>query len=54
MEIDDYFDIFGPSGHASMMYPGDLAGGAENVANCRCWVRYTNERPSNLKPYGTI
>ena len=33
VEIDDFFDIFGPTGHASMMYPGDLNGGAENVAN---------------------
>lgn len=54
VEIDDFFDIFGPTGHASMMYPGDLNGGAENVANCRCWLYYTNIAPSNLKPRGTI
>lgn len=51
--IDDYFDIYG-SVHAQMMYPGDLYGGAENVANCRCWLRYTNVAPNNLKPKGTI
>lgn len=54
VEIDDFFDIFGPRGHAQMMYPGDLNGGAENVANCRCWLYYTNTAPSNLKPRGTI
>ena len=54
VEIDDFFDIFGPTGHASMMYPGDLNGGAENVANCKCWLYYTNIAPSNLKPRGTI
>ena len=31
------------------MYPGDLNGVAENVANCRCWLRYTNSKPSNLR-----
>lgn len=46
--IDDYFIITG-SYRTEMMYPGDLAGGAENVANCRCWLRYTNRTPSNLK-----
>lgn len=51
--IDDYFDIYG-SYHAQMMYPGDLNGGAENVANCRCWIQYTNTPPSNLKTKGTI
>ncbi|WP_407413791.1 hypothetical protein [Methanobrevibacter sp.] len=30
------------------MYPGDLYAGAENVANCRCWLRYTNRRPKGL------
>lgn len=54
VEIDDYFDIYGPTGHAMMMYPGDLEGGAENVANCRCWLHYTNIAPTNLKPRGTI
>lgn len=54
VEIDDFFDIFGPTGHASMMYPGDLNGGAENVANCKCWLYYTNIAPSNLKKKGTI
>ena len=54
VEIDDFFDIFGPKDHAQMMYPGDMNGGAENVANCRCWLRYTNIAPSNLKPRGTI
>lgn len=46
--IDEYFEIFGPSGKALAMYPGDLGSGAENVANCRCWLRYTNNRPSGL------
>lgn len=46
--IDEYFDIYG-SYPAELMYPGDLNGGAENVANCRCWLRYTNRVPSNLK-----
>lgn len=46
--IDEYFDIYG-SYHAELMYPGDLNGGAENVANCKCWLRYTNRTPSNLK-----
>lgn len=50
--IDEPFDIFG-SYHAEMMYPGDLNGGAENVANCRCWLRYTNNRPSNLRRKGS-
>ena len=54
VEIDDFFDIFGPRGHARMMYPGDLNGGAENVANCKCWLHYTNIAPSNLKKKGTI
>ena len=46
--IDEYFEIYGPSGKALAMYPGDLGSGAENVANCRCWLRYTNNRPSGL------
>ncbi|SFL65786.1 ADP-ribosyltransferase exoenzyme [Methanobrevibacter olleyae] len=37
-----------------MLYPGDLEGGAENVANCRCWLQFTNITPSNLKTRGTI
>lgn len=45
--IDEYFDIYG-SYHAQAMYPGDLYAGAENVANCRCWLRYTNRRPEGL------
>ena len=47
--IDEYFEIYGPSGKALSMYPGDLGSGAENVANCHCWLRYTNRRPSGLK-----
>lgn len=43
--VDEYFDIYG-SYHAQLMYPGDLNGGAENVANCRCWSRYTNTKPT--------
>lgn len=35
---DEPFTVFGPSGPASMMYPGDMAGGAENSCNCRCCV----------------
>lgn len=52
VSIDEPFDIFG-SYHAEMMYPGDLNGGAENVANCRCWLSYTNNRPSNLRSSGS-
>ena len=46
--IDEYFDIYGPSGHQISMYPGALGSGAVTVANCRCWLRYTNHRPSGL------
>lgn len=46
--IDETFDIYG-SYPAHMMYPGDLNGGAENVANCRCWLYYTNNTPDNLR-----
>lgn len=46
--IEDYFDIYGPYGHKESMYPGDLYSGAENVANCKCWLRYTNRRPEGL------
>lgn len=45
--IEDYFDIYG-SYPAQSMYPGDLYSGAENVANCKCWLRYTNRRPEAL------
>lgn len=51
--IDEYFDIYG-SYHAQLMYPGDLYGGAENVANCRCWLRYTNNVPENFKKKTTF
>lgn len=51
--IEDYFNIHG-SYPAQLMYPGDLNGGAENVANCRCWLRYTNNTPSNLKKKSTF
>ena len=36
------------------MYPGDLYSGAENVANCRCWLRYTNRRPERLGQKQTV
>lgn len=49
--IDETFDIFG-SYPARMMYPGDLNGGAENVANCRCWLSYSNRPPSDLRGPG--
>lgn len=49
--IDETFDIFG-SYPARMMYPGDLNGGAENVANCKCWLSYTNNKPSDLRGTG--
>ena len=49
--IDETFDIFG-SYPARMMYPGDLNGGAENVANCRCWLSYSNRPPSDLRGSG--
>lgn len=37
------FTVFGPSGAVSMMYPGDMAGGAENACNCRCCVSLSPE-----------
>lgn len=46
--IDEPFSIYGPRGRKDVMYPGDLNGGAENVANCRCWLRYTNRKPERL------
>ena len=49
--IDETFDIYG-SYPARMMYPGDLNGGAENVANCRCWLSYSNRPPSDLRSTG--
>ncbi|MCR5026169.1 MAG: ADP-ribosyltransferase [Methanobrevibacter sp.] len=49
--IDETFDIFG-SYPARMMYPGDLNGGAENVANCKCWLSYSNRPPSDLRGSG--
>lgn len=49
--IDETFDIYG-SYPARMMYPGDLNGGAENVANCRCWLSYSNRPPSDLRGSG--
>lgn len=52
VSIDDTFEIYG-SYPANMMYPGDLAGGAENVANCRCWLSFTNDRPSDFKTKGS-
>ena len=50
--IDETFDIFG-SYPARMMYPGDLNGGAENVANCKCWLSYSNRPPSDLRKQRT-
>lgn len=50
VELDDYFIVDGEE----MMYPGDLNGSPRNVANCRCWLQYTNLTPSNLKTKGTI
>lgn len=47
--IDETFTISGPYGVKYSMYPGDLDSGPENVANCRCWLRYTNRKPSGLK-----
>lgn len=47
--IDEPFHIYGPYGMKESMYPGDLNSGAENVANCRCWLRYTNRKPSGLR-----
>lgn len=51
--IDEYFDLHG-SYPAQAMYPGDLYAGAENVANCRCWLRYTNRRPERLGQKQTV
>lgn len=47
--IDEPFIINGPRGRKELYYPGDLNGGAENVANCRCWLRYTNRKPEGLR-----
>lgn len=47
--LEDPFIIHGPRGRKELYYPGDLNGGAENVANCRCWLRYTNRKPDGLK-----
>lgn len=47
--IDEPFEIYGPYGKQLAMYPGDLNSGPENVANCRCYLRYTNYRPSGLR-----
>ncbi len=47
--IDEMFTINGPYGIKQSMYPGDLNSGAENVANCKCYLRYTNIRPDGLK-----
>lgn len=52
--IDEYFEIYGPYGKQLSMYPGDLGSGPENVANCRCWLRYTNHRPAALKGKQTV
>ena len=51
--IDEYFDLHG-SYPAQAMYPGDLYAGVENVANCRCWLRYTNRRPERLGQKQTV
>ena len=47
--IDEPFEIYGPYGKQLSMYPGDLDSGPENVANCRCYLRYTNYRPKGLR-----
>lgn len=46
VKLDEPFEIYGPYGRKEAMYPGDLNAGAENVANCRCWLRYTNHVPA--------
>lgn len=46
--VDEPFEIYGPRGKKLSMYPGDLQSGAENVANCKCWLRYTNRKPERL------
>ena len=52
--IDEPFEIYGPYGRKESMFPGDLNSGAENVANCKCWLRYTNHRPKGLGGTYTI
>lgn len=47
--IDEPFIINGPRGKKESMFPGDLNSGPENVANCKCYLRYTNNRPSGLR-----
>jgi Phage Mu protein F like protein len=40
---DEMFNV----GGVSMKYPGDFAGGAANVCNCRCAILYTPVKPDN-------
>ena len=40
---DEMFNV----GGISMKYPGDYAGGAANVCNCRCGIVYTPVKPDN-------
>jgi len=51
VHIDEPFEVFG-SFKAYMMYPGELTGGDENVANCHCGMEFTDKKPDNLKPRG--
>lgn len=46
--IEDAFTIAGPYGIKESMFPGDLNSGAENVANCKCYLRYSNRKPSGF------
>ena len=46
--IEDAFTIAGPYGIKDSMFPGDLNSGAENVANCKCYLRYSNRKPSGF------
>lgn len=41
--VDTPFLIEGPSGTATMQHPGDPAGGAEQVCNCRCAIGLSPE-----------
>lgn len=52
--IDEPFEIYGPYGMKKSMFPGDLNSGAENVANCHCWLRYTNNKPKGFGGHYTI
>ena len=44
--VDDSFEVPYRGNNYSMLYPGDPAGGAGNVINCRCIVIYIDDETS--------